>query len=171
MSNATIEALTNIIRNGSYLDVTSGRTAKAIANALASGEVPLPDTVPKFWCGRREDCRHDKYWTTHHGNCMACMRDEAETEAEKLRDELQELKASRAVFPASTDKPFFYAVADSEGRAIMDEICCAEHPQELCDTFWEQIDNLTAKVVPVYSGPQIEKMREEIAALKAKVAR
>jgi hypothetical protein len=58
-------------------------------------------------------------------------------------------------------KPFFYAVADNEGNPVMDEICCCESPDELAEYFQDRIDDLTVKIVPVYTAPQIEKMRED----------
>lgn len=59
-------------------------------------------------------------------------------------------------------KPFFYAVADNEGKPVMDEICCCESPDELAEYFQDQIEDLKAKVVPVYTGPQIEALREKL---------
>ena len=67
-------------------------------------------------------------------------------------------------------KPFFYAVADNAGKPIMDEICCCESPEELVEYFQDQIDDLKAKVVPVYTGPQIERMREDLALAQLIIA-
>jgi hypothetical protein len=66
-------------------------------------------------------------------------------------------------------KPFFYAVSDNEGNAVMDEICCCESPDELVEYFRDKIDNLEAKIVPVYTAPQIEMMQEHIKQLKSVV--
>lgn len=66
-------------------------------------------------------------------------------------------------------KPFFYAVADNEGKPVMDEICCCESPDELAEYFQDQIENLTAKVVPVYTGPQIESLRDRLDQANAMI--
>lgn len=66
-------------------------------------------------------------------------------------------------------KPFLYAVADNEGKAVMDEICCRESPEELEEYFRDQIEDLNVKVVPVYTGPQIETMREQLAQAVAMI--
>lgn len=68
-------------------------------------------------------------------------------------------------------KPFFYAVSDNEGNAVFDEICIARSPEELADSFVNQIEDCEVKIVPVYTGPQIEAMREKIEELQKEIAK
>jgi hypothetical protein len=61
-------------------------------------------------------------------------------------------------------KPFLYAIADVEGQPVLDEICVAEHPSAL--ELGDDAVDKGMKIVPVYTGPQIEAMREELREYK-----
>lgn len=39
------------------------------------------------------DCGHNRYWTTHYGNCMACRAEAAESESTRLEAEVDGLRA------------------------------------------------------------------------------
>jgi len=64
-------------------------------------------------------------------------------------------------------KPFLYAIADVEGRPVLDEICVAEHPSEL--ELGDDAADKGMKIVPVYTGPQIEAMRGELNVRKGEL--
>jgi hypothetical protein len=59
-------------------------------------------------------------------------------------------------------KPFLWALADIEGRPVVDECCVAESPGLLEECHQDEIDNLAMKIVPVYTGPQIETLRARV---------
>ena len=44
-------------------------------------------------CGHETRCGHNSYWTGIYGTCMACAREKAEAEVERLRAENAELTA------------------------------------------------------------------------------
>ncbi len=55
-------------------------------------------------------------------------------------------------------KPFLYAKANIEGRPILDEGCVSLDPSMLYID-----DDLTEKIVPVYTGPQIASMLQNLS--------
>lgn len=77
------------------------------------------------------------------------------------RDEIAALKES------ASQKPFMYAICDKFGTAFLDEACVASKPEQLSESVQDSAGSLF--IVPVYTGPCIEKMRDEIANLDGEV--
>ena len=99
--------------------------------------------APKGECGLPQDSR------------KACSPCERKDKTDVIFKKIDTAKSA----PAS-HKPFFYALADNEGRPVMDEGCVNTDAEELTSQHQSAIDDLLVKVVPVYTGPQIEAMRE-----------
>lgn len=140
---------------------------EAIAEGRAAMEQPSAEIQPAATVAAQGEVgaieRLEKLLMLHTGVEVERIRSFAEMI-------LEAVATPKPAAEASDHKPFFYALANGEGKPVFEEICCSEAPGELEEYYEEDIENLTVKIVPVYTGAQIEKMKEDVAALRAEVA-